>query len=114
MIQTSDLYLDTIGFARLNTAIQVLACNLPVMTTEGTKMRGRLAGALLNKLDLKELVCKSDWEYIDKTVELIQNRERLNVIKEKISQTQNILFNDLEPIRALENFLLKQMQKSTH
>ena len=111
LLQNADLYLDTIGFSGFNTAMQAIACDLPIITIEGTKMRGRLASAILNKIGLEDLVCQTNNGYIDLAIELLQNRERLNAYRDKITQFKAILFNDLEPIKALETFLIQQTQK---
>ena len=108
LMQKSDLFLDTIGFSGFNTAMQALECNLPVVTIEGSRLRGRLASAILNKMGLPELICKTEVAYIYLVVELIQNRELLISYKAKIANSKMNLFNDLEPIRSLENFLIEK------
>ena len=111
LMQKADLYLDTIGFSGFNTAMQALECHLPVVTIEGNRLRGRLASAILNKMGLPELICKTEAAYIDLVVELIQNRELLISYKAKIAKSKMNLFNDLEPIRTLENFLIEKTHK---
>ena len=114
LMQKADLYLDTIGFSGFNTAMQALSCDLPIITIEGSKMRGRLASAILHRLQLEELICHSDLAYSDLVVKLILNQELRNSYKVKIAHSKKILFNDLEPIRALENFLTQQVQLQNH
>jgi protein O-GlcNAc transferase len=111
LMQKADLYLDTIGFSGFNTAMQALMCDLPVITIEGNKMRGRLASAILNRIGLSDLICQSSAAYVDLVVELTQNQQSLSTYKDKIAKSKNILFNDLEPIRALEDFLIQQIRK---
>lgn len=111
LMQKADLYLDTIGFSGFNTALQALMCNLPVVTLEGARMRGRLASAILNRIGLSDLICQTNDAYIDLVVELTQNQHLLNSYKDKIAKSKNALFNDLEPIKALEDFLIQQIRK---
>lgn len=111
LMKEADLYLDTIGFSGFNTAMQAISCDLPLVTIEGARMRGRLASAILNHINLPDLACNTSNEYIDLVVELIQNRALLNSYRNKIAQSKSILFNDLMPIRALEKFLIQQTQK---
>lgn len=111
LMKEADLYLDTIGFSGFNTAMQAIACDLPIVTIEGAKMRGRLASAILNHLGLADLVCQSQGGYVDLTVDLIQNPTLLSSYRDKIAQSKAILFNDLEPIRSLESFLIQQTKK---
>jgi predicted O-linked N-acetylglucosamine transferase (SPINDLY family) len=112
LMQASDLYLDTIGFSGFNTAMQALASGLPIVAFEGPQMRGCLASSILSRINLRELVCSSESEYIDLIVELLQNRQLLNSVKIKMNQSKEVLFNDLEPIRELEKFLIEQVQKN--
>ena len=79
LMKQSDLYLDTIGFSGFNTAMQAIECNLPVVTKEGQFMRGRLASGILNKLDMESLVAKSNEQYIEITLDLILNKEKLRL-----------------------------------
>lgn len=111
LMHKSDLYLDTIGFSGFNTAMQALSCDLPIITIEGSKMQGRLASAILHRMKLPELLCQSDLAYVDLVDKLMMDRSLLEAIKDKIAQSKTILFNDLEPIRALENFLIQQTRK---
>ena len=105
LMKKADLYLDTIGFSGFNTAMQAMICDLPVVTIEGDWMRGRLASAILQRLDAPDLVCQTLEHYIDVTVELIQNQNLLKSHKANIAIKKQILFNDFAPIRALEDFL---------
>ena len=111
LMQKADLYLDTIGFSGFNTAMQALICDLPIVTIEGSRMRGRLASAILNRIGLEDLVCQSNSAYVDLVVELIQNHHLLNSYKEKITESKIVLFDDLEPIRALEDFLIQKIRQ---
>jgi predicted O-linked N-acetylglucosamine transferase (SPINDLY family) len=74
-------------------------------------MRGRLASAILNRIGLADLVCQSVGNYIHLVVELIQNQASLKSYKGSIAQSKTLLFNDLEPIRALESFLIQRTRK---
>ena len=111
LMQKADLYLDTIGFSGFNTALQAISCDLPVVTIKGDRMRGRLASAILHRIGLDDLVCRSVGDYIHLVVELIQNPELLNSYRNKIAKSKALLFNDLEPISALEAFLIQWTQK---
>lgn len=111
LMRRSDLYLDTIGFSGFNTAIQAIECELPIVTIEGSKMRGRLASALLYAMDLQEMVCDTDLAYIDLVVKLSQNTELRKAYKTKIAKSKMLLFNDLAPIKSLEEFLLQKITR---
>jgi predicted O-linked N-acetylglucosamine transferase (SPINDLY family) len=111
LMQKAHLYLDTIGFSGFNTAMQALLCDLPIITIEGEFMRGKLASGILHRIGLSDLVCHSTSEYIDQVVELIQNQHKRNDYINQISKNLHVVFNDLEPIRALETLLIDRTKK---
>ena len=111
LMQKADLYLDTIGFSGFNTAMQAISSDLPIVTIEGASMRGRLASAILRRIGLEDLICHSNADYIDLAVDLIQNQALRKSYRDKLIQSKAMLFDDLEPIRALEDFLMQKAQK---
>ena len=106
----ADLYLDTIGFSGFNTAMQAISCDLPVVAKEGSFMRGRLASSILQNLRLDELVSATNKDYVDTVITLIQNKELHRSYKERIAQSKLNLFNDIQPIKSLEQFLIQLCQ----
>ena len=108
LMRRSNLYLDPIGFSGFNTAMQAVECNLPIVTRQGNFMRGRLTSGILKRMGIESLVAQSNEEYIELVVELISNKEKFKQIKSQFQRSKQILFNDLEPIKAFEEFLLIQ------
>jgi protein O-GlcNAc transferase len=106
LMQRADLFLDTIGFSGFNTAMQAVECLLPIVTREGRFMRGRFASGILKEMGLSELVTPTDDAYVDLAVRVIQDTDYRKDIKRRMEQTRAVLFDDVAPIRALEDFLL--------
>ncbi len=105
LMQRADVYLDTIGFSGFNTAMQAVECSLPIVSLKGLFMRGRLASAILERINLSELVASSEENYISLVVKLVQDKAYQSLIKIKIQESRHLLFDDMEPIRALEKVL---------
>ena len=105
LLKRADVYLDTLGFSGFNTAMQALECGLPIVTMEGRFMRGRLASGLLKRIGLPELVVASEDDYIVLGVRLAEDAGYRQSIRERIEASRHVLFEDLAPIRALEDFL---------
>jgi predicted O-linked N-acetylglucosamine transferase (SPINDLY family) len=105
-MKCADAYLDTIGFSGFNTAMQAVECGLPIVAREGRFMRGRLASGILKRMGLSELVATSEEDYIAIAVRLAQDAEYRRRMRERIVKTRHILFGDLAPVRALEEFLI--------
>ena len=105
LMQRADAYLDTIGFSGFNTALQAIQCGLPVVALEGRFLRGRLASGILRRLGLNELVAKDADQYAALAVRLCRDSAYRAGLSERIAAARHILFEDVAPIRALEDFL---------
>lgn len=106
LMRLSDVFLDTIGFSGFNTAIQAIDCELPVVTREGGFMRGRLASGILKRMGMSVLIAGTEEEYISLVVRLVQDKNYHRQIRDSILERRHILYDDFEPIRGLESFLL--------
>jgi predicted O-linked N-acetylglucosamine transferase (SPINDLY family) len=109
LMKNADLFLDSLGFSGFNTAMQAVECALPIVTMHGRFLRGRFASGILSKLGIKECIAHSAKEYVQKVVEFANDPTLHARIKAKMSANRQTLFNDLEPVRALEQFLLNRM-----
>lgn len=107
LMQVADVFLDTIGFSGFNTALQAVECGLPIVTREGRFMRGRLASGILKRMGLAELVVPSEQDYVALAARLAGDAEYRGNIRKRIAESSSVLFGDLAPIRALEDFLVE-------
>jgi predicted O-linked N-acetylglucosamine transferase (SPINDLY family) len=106
LMKRADVFLDTIGFSGFNTALQAVECGLPIVTREGRFLRGRLASGILRRMGLPELVAQSQEAYVELAVRLARDAEYREHIRGRIVASRHVLFEDMAPIRALEDFLL--------
>ncbi len=104
----ADVFLDTLGFSGFNTAMQAIDCALPIVTREGRFMRGRLASGVLRRMGLHELVADSENGYVDLAVRLVRDQPYRDEIRREIIRRREVLYDDVEPVRALERFLIAQ------
>ncbi|MBT8520560.1 tetratricopeptide repeat protein [Polynucleobacter paneuropaeus] len=106
LMKHAVVFMDTIGFSGFNTAMQAVDCALPIVTQEGSFMRGRFASGILKRIELPELIADSDQSYIELVIRLVQDKLYHSQVVNKINEMRHVLYDDPEPIRALENFLL--------
>jgi predicted O-linked N-acetylglucosamine transferase (SPINDLY family) len=106
LMKHADVLLDTIGFSGFNTAMQAVECGLPIVTREGRFMRGRLASGILKRMGLQELVAATEEGYVERVVKLAQDSGYRNGIRARIAASRDVLYEDLAPVRALEEFLI--------
>ena len=105
LMRRADVFLDPIGFSGFNTAIEAVECELPVVTREGRFMRGRLASAILERMNLHDLVARTEQEYINLAVRLASDSAYRDCVRSRMAQARAILYNDIAPVRALEGVL---------
>ncbi len=105
LMQRADAFLDTIGFSGFNTALQAVQCGLPIVTRDGRFLRGRLASGILKRMGLRDLVAVSDEDYIALAVKLAKDERHRESVRERMRTARALLFDDVAPIRGLEEFL---------
>ena len=82
--QLADLFLDTVPYNAHTTASDALWAGLPVLTVAGETFAARVAASLLNAVGLPELIARSKAEYEKLAIELANNPDRLEKIKQKL------------------------------
>ena len=106
LMQRSALLLDTLGFSGFNTAMQAIECGLPVVAREGEFMRGRLGSGILRRMGMDALVATTDEAYVELVVALTRDAALRLRLRDEMIARRGVLFGDLEPVRALERFLV--------
>jgi protein O-GlcNAc transferase len=109
----ANVFLDSIGWSGCNSTLESLAQNCPVVTLAGDLMRGRHSAAILQRMELSELIPRDKDAYVELAVRLGRDRAYRRSLRECISRQKALLYNDLEPIRALEEFLLRTAQDAS-
>lgn len=112
LMRESALMLDTPGFSGFNTALQAIECDLPVLAFEGEFMRGRLASAIMRRLELPELVAMTREDFVQKAVDIAGDAVYREKIRAKIVERRNILFRDSAPVIALQRHLTDAVARS--
>ena len=106
LMREADVCLDSIGFSGFNTALQAVECGLPMVTREGRFLRGRLASGILRRIGLHELVASDAQGYVAAAVALARDRTSRAALRGRIAAQRHLLYADVAPVRALEEFLL--------
>jgi predicted O-linked N-acetylglucosamine transferase (SPINDLY family) len=112
LLARADVLLDTIGFSGFNTAMQSVACGLPVATREGRFLRGRLASGVLKRIGLSELVATTEEEYVALAIKLAGDPAYRQLIRRRIEASRHVLFDNVAPIRALEQFCANVVKRT--
>ncbi|MEL6929364.1 MAG: tetratricopeptide repeat protein, partial [Cyanobacteria bacterium J06600_6] len=107
----ADVFLDNIGWSGNNTTMESTAYNLPIVTLPGEMMRARHTTAILTMMGIQETIAESKEQYVQIAVRLGQDAGYRHQISEQIALNKHKLYQDLTPVRELENFLLQVVNK---
>jgi predicted O-linked N-acetylglucosamine transferase (SPINDLY family) len=113
LLRRADVLLDTLGFSGFNTTMQAIECELPVVARDGQFMRGRFAAAILRRIGLDAWIAGSDEAYIALAVELAGSPQARKGVRDQMRTNAEILFDDIAPVRALEDFLVSKVRPKT-
>ncbi|MEH2128164.1 glycosyltransferase [Nostoc sp.] len=91
----ADIYLDSFPFAGTTSLIEPLQVNLPVIAKRGTSFRSAMGAAMVQALDIPDLVADSEDSYIQLAIALGTDPElrqqKSAKIKEKIQANPSFL-----------------------
>ncbi|MGB3403473.1 MAG: tetratricopeptide repeat protein [Microcoleaceae cyanobacterium] len=106
----ADIALDTFAFTGFLTSLDAIACNLPIVTHEGSLMRSRQTAGILKRINVTETLAQNQSEYIKIATRLGLDSNLRKLISEKIKVNQSILYQDSECVQSLEEFYLSIIQ----
>nr|WP_275994084.1 hypothetical protein [Argonema antarcticum] len=107
----SDVFLDTLSWSGGNTALEAIACNLPIVTCPGKFMRGRHADSFLRMLGVTDTIAQTEAEYIEIAIKLGLDPVWRRQIAERIKARQDYVYDDKACVKALEEFYRQVVQQ---
>jgi predicted O-linked N-acetylglucosamine transferase (SPINDLY family) len=112
----ADLFLDAYPFNGGTTANDALFVRLPVLTYSGRTFSSRMAGSLLNALDMPELITFSLADYEKRAIELGTNKAFFEKVKKKLVRNAKTspLFDMPRFVKSFEKELFKVATATTH
>ncbi|MEH1821866.1 MAG: glycosyltransferase [Nostoc sp.] len=91
----ADVYLDSYPFAGTTSLVEPLQVNLPVIARRGSSFRSAMGAAMVQVLDVPDLVADSEESYIQLAIALGNNpklrQEKSDQIKEKMQGNPSFL-----------------------
>ncbi len=77
----TDIALDSLPYNGSTTTCEALWMGVPVITLRGNSYVGRMSASLLTQVGLGEMIAGSVEEYIERTIELAADRQRLAQVR---------------------------------
>ena len=103
----ADVYLDSIGWSGGNTTLEALAWGTPMVTLRGQWMRGCHSAAVLEELGLAHWIADSPDTFIELATRLGKDQALRETVRKTIRERSSDVYDNLEPVRALEAFILE-------
>ena len=100
-----DVFLDSIGWSGINTTLEAMVSDLPVVTLPGVLMRGRHSAAVLRMIDVTETIADSHSSYVAIAARLGTDATWRAAVRKRIAANKERLTKDTTCIEALETFL---------
>ena len=110
----ADLFLDTLPYNAHTTSSDALRVGVPVLTCLGESFASRVAGSLLNAVNLPELITNTPEEYEGLAIELATNPDKLNAIKDKLKSNLSTapLFDTKRFTKNIESAYTQMYERS--
>ena len=106
--KTADLFLDTHPYNAGTTASDALWTGLPLVTFLGKSFASRMCGSILKSAHLSELISESQEAYEKLAIQIANNPEKLDLIKNKMKRIEKTALFDIKQLtKNLEGEYLK-------
>lgn len=103
--QHADIYLDSLGYGGMTSALEALAFNLPIVTRRGDFYRNNFCAALCTQINVTETIADTAEEFVAHAIRLGKASVWRAQVREKIAAQKHLAYCDRAAIEGLENFL---------
>ena len=112
--QKIDLALDTFPTPGIITTFESLWMGVPVITMKGFNLCSRAGESIMKNINMNELICENEEDYISKVINLSSNITSLNLIRKKIynEAKKSKLFDYDTFNREFEKLILNVTEKN--
>ncbi|TMH69745.1 MAG: tetratricopeptide repeat protein [Betaproteobacteria bacterium] len=107
-----DAMLDTSRWSGGNTALDALACALPIVAFPGRFMRGRQSMAMLRQAGVDDLLARDDGDYVAIAARVATDSDWRQSLRARIVEGRQKLFDDPAPTAALAESLSALVQRA--
>lgn len=105
LLMAADAVLDLPTFSGGNSSLEAFAMGVPVVTWPSNFMRGRVTLACYRQMGIDDLVADSAETYVSIAFRLANDAAFRAVVKRKIAERADRLFENLDFVREFEDFV---------
>lgn len=110
IVALCEVMLDPLHFGGGCTTYDGLAVGTPIVTMPGEFMRGRVTFGCYKKMGVMDCVARTPEEYVDIAVSIAKDPSYRQAIQSKILEANEVLYEDIEAVRELEEFFHEAIQ----
>lgn len=106
----SDVFLDSLDWSGCNTVMEAMAAGLPVVSSPGRFMRGRVGASILDRAGLADLVAKDDEGLVHLAARLADDGQARREARERTLEGVARVWRDREAVAGFEAFVTKAVE----
>ena len=111
LLRCADVILDPPIFGGGNSTLEALAMGTPVVTLPDEYLRARISYTWYRKMEVMDCVAKDSKDYVRIALELGRDPARRAEVASRIADRAEILFDDADAVRGLEEFLIEAVKR---
>jgi predicted O-linked N-acetylglucosamine transferase (SPINDLY family) len=101
----ADFALDTIDWSGGNTSLEMFAFDLPILTLPRDTLRSRHTAAMLERLELPELIATNEADYLERAIRLARDSAWRGTLRQRIRERKSRLYGDHRVAESFVEFL---------
>lgn len=111
LFRLGDVVLDPYKFGSGNSSLEAMAMGAPFVTCPDEFLRTRATSTYYQRMGITDCITSTPEEYVDKAVEIATNPEYRNELSDRILKRSKILFENIDAVHELENWLVATVQR---
>jgi len=112
LLAASDVMLDPLHYSGGNTSLEAFAVGTPIVTWPGAFMRGRHTYGFYKLMGVQDCVARDPADYVALALRLGTDPVRRTEIGRRIRDASAVLYENLDTVRALEEFLVEAVARA--
>ena len=104
--------LDPFPFSDGNTSYEAFALGIPIVTLPTSWLRGRFTYASYCQMGIMDCVAANPQHYVDIAIKLGTDPSYRETIRQKILAQHQVLYEDIQVVRELEQFFLAAVKSA--
>jgi len=107
LLHCMDILIDSYPFGGCNTSLDAFYFNKIVFTIPSHKLNGRFTTGFYKKMEIKEPICESVEELVEKSIYYMEHKEKRKELENLINERKHLIFEEEESLIEWKSQLKK-------